>query len=413
MRQNLIPDPGMTRREFLTTTASAAGAAVLVGLQPGQLLAANPAFESDPYNDRTVARVYDPRVSSFDFSAAPDKNFYYRTFDVERLESMLGTALQQLTGTANAALAWRMIMPGVSSKSKVAVKININCAHESNGDHGAYWASAPNTSPRMMAALAKSLEEAGLEQENITFFDRSRTFEAEWKADLHARCPRVKALGKGEVAGSGTSIVLNNDLPPVDIPLPLMQADYLINLHLLKKHYSGVTGALKNLLGLSGNVGRIAHQGGSREFHTGTLLRELSMNGEIRKRAVLCISEAVFGNHLPTENVRPLDKTDVFPNGKPSSLIVSRSPFFQDLVLLHFINYEMTGNVKTICSGARDGWLRNCLDAVPNFTSDCMDSVSLADSPAGSGLPPKDLAYRPSTVRYLSIARADSLAAAT
>ena len=397
-----MPDRIMTRRKFLATTAVAAGGSVLAGLGPLRLFAADQAFEPDPYNDRTVVRVYDPLVSSFVFGIS-DRNFYYRTFDISRLESMLGTALRQITEAATVPAAWRMIMPGVSASSKIAVKVNINCSHELNGDHGAYWASAPNTSPPMMAALARSLAQAGIRQENITFFDRSRTFEKQWKEDLLALCPGVVAQGSGDVGASSAGIVLSNGLPSVEIPLPVMNADYLINMHLLKKHNSGATGALKNLLGLSNNVPRIAHQGGAKEFHTGTLLRELSLNAEIRKRAVLCVCEAVFGNRLPTENMAPLQKTDAFPNGKPSSLIVSRGPFFQDLAILNFINYEMTGSVNTVCSDGKDGWLRNCANAVPNFTSDCLGSASLVSSPAASRLPPKDLSYPLAKVRYISV----------
>jgi hypothetical protein len=398
-----MPDNIVTRREFLSTTAAAAGGAVLAGLGPAHVLAAEAPLETDPYNDKTVVRVYDPSVSSFVFGTS-EKAFYYRTFDSDRLEGMLGTALRQITGAATVAAAWQKIMPGLSSASKIAVKVNINCSHELNGDHGAHWTTAPNTSPRMMAALAKSLEQVGVKQEHITFFDRSRTFENEWKTDLKAQCPGVLAQGGREVAASTTEIVLSNDLPAVDIPQPVIDADYLINLHLLKKHYSGVTGAMKNLLGLTNNVGRIAHQGGVKEFHTGALLRELTMNAEIRKRAVLCISEAVLGNRLPTENMNPLQKTDAFPSGKPSSLIVSRSPFFQDLVLLNFMNYEMTGNVNTVGSDSKDGWLRNCVNAVPSFKSDCLGAASLVDSPRGSRLPPKDLAYPSAQVRYISSA---------
>lgn len=392
----------MTRRGFLSTAAVGAGGAVLAGLRPDELRAAAGVFETDPYNDKTVVRVYDPLVSSFVFGKS-DRNFYYRTFDVTRLEAMLGAAIGRISGAGTVAEAWRMIMPGVSSTSKIAVKININCSHQLNGDHGAFWTSAPNTSPSMMAALTKSLAQAGVRQESITFFDRSRTFEKEWKADLAARCPNVVALGSNEVGASHTSIALSEGLPEVEIPQPVMEADYLINLHLMKKHYSGVTGAMKNLLGLAGNVGRIAHQGGAKEFHTGPLLRELSLNAEIRKRAVLCISEAVLGNRLPTENMGPLQKTDAFPDGKASSLIVSRSPFFQDLVLLNLINYEMTGAVNTICSDGNDGWLRKCAGAVPNFSSDCLGSASLTASPAASRLPPKDLWYPAGKVRYLSV----------
>ena len=398
-----MPNMLMTRRSFLSTTAVVTGGSVLAGLHPESLWAAAGALEADPYNDKTVARVYDPLVSSFVFGKN-DINFYYRTFDVNRLESMLGTALRQITGAGTVDAAWRLIMPGMSSSSKVAVKININCAHELEGDHGAHWSSAPNTSPSMMAALTKSLDLAGIAQENITFFDRSRTFEKEWKADLAARCPKLVLKGKGEVAASRASISLSNGLTAVEIPAPVMEADYLINLHLLKKHSSGATGAMKNLLGLTGDVGQIAHKGGAREFHNSSLLKELSTHPEIRKRAVLCISEAVLGNRLPTQNMEPLQKTDAFPGGKASSLIVSRSPIFQDLVLLGFVNYEMTGDINKVCPDGNLGWLQNCVNLVPNFTSDCIGAAKLVDSPAGSLLPPKDLSFPSAKVKYISVA---------
>jgi hypothetical protein len=397
-----MSDFSLTRRDFIHSSATALAAGAVLANLPQSLFAEGVPFEHDPYNDNTVVRVYDPSVSSFVFGTT-EKNFYYRTFDIGKLQHMLETGLLQLSGAATPDAAWRKLLPGLSTASKIAVKININCAHELEGDHGAHWASAPNTSPSMMAALAKSLEKAGIPQQNVTFFDRSRTFEKEWKADLFAQCPNVLAQGLKEVAGSGTSIVLSNGLPSIEIPQPVMAADYLINLHLFKKHYSGATGAMKNLLGLADNVGKIAHQGGAKEFHTGPLLKEISMNAEIRKRAVLCICEAVFGNRLPTENIGPLQKTDAFPNGKPSSLIVSRSPFFHDLAILNYINYEMTGDVNTVCPDGNIGWLRNCANAVPNFTADVIGSARLIDTPSGSLLPPRDLAYPPAKLRFFSL----------
>ena len=128
------------------------------------------------------------------------------------------------------------------------------------------------------------------------------------------------------------------------------------------------------------------------------------MHPEIRKRAVLFVSEAVFGNRLPTENVRPLEKADAFPDGKPSSIIVSRSPFFHDLVILNYINYEMTGNVHILPADSHDGWLRNCVGAVPSFTGDVIGSASLVRTPASSRLPATDLSYPPERLNFISIA---------
>jgi hypothetical protein len=62
----------------------------------------------------------------------------------------------------------------------------------------------------------------------------------------------------------------------------------------------------------------------------------------------------------------------------------------------------MTGNVNLLPGDSKDGWLRNCANAVPNFASDCIGSASLVSTPTASRLPAKDLSYPAAKVRYIS-----------
>jgi len=64
----------------------------------------------------------------------------------------------------------------------------------------------------------------------------------------------------------------------------------------------------------------------------------------------------------------------------------------------------MTGDVNKVCPDGNLGWLQNCVNLVPNFTSDCIGAAKLADSPAGSLLPPKDLSFPSAKVKYISVA---------
>ncbi|MDD5053161.1 MAG: DUF362 domain-containing protein [Sulfuricurvum sp.] len=75
--------------------------------------------------------------------------------------------------------------------------------------------------------------------------------------------------GKSEnLPESGKTIFLSDNKgmmrkenPQDQFPIPkcLLDADYLIHLHLVKIHERGVTGAMKNLYGISREVGLYVH----------------------------------------------------------------------------------------------------------------------------------------------------------
>lgn len=230
-----------SRRKFVGTSAQAAAAGLLAhsALPPSLLAAVANPWEPDGYNHKVVVRIYDPAVSANYTFGTP---FYWRSFDAARLEAMLDAGIMQIAGASTPRLAWQKILPGVSGSSRIVVKANLNnTARE-------WKAAALNTSPAMMVALAKSLNQAGVRNENLTILDCSRSIPDEMKNNVWAQAPAVQLVG-GPQPGSAAM----QEMPyggSYVIPQLVLDADFLISSHLMKKHDGGQTGAMKNFFGM-------------------------------------------------------------------------------------------------------------------------------------------------------------------
>ena len=354
-----------------------------------------PAVVSAAYADRAVARVYDPSVSSFSFGSSP-YDYYWHSFNVDVLQSMLERAIREITGAQNTAAAWRLILPGVSPASKVAVKVNNNNIHFYPKD----WFRSNMTDPPMVIALTRSLAAAGVAQASITFFDASRVYPDAMQEEIRKACPGVVLAGRG-MATSGTKLTFSDFAYTVDIPQAVMDADYLIDCCLFKSHSGRITGAMKNLSGLFDKPGMFLHKKG-KTYESSQVLCEILLHEAIQKRLKLSICEAVFGCQKPTEYLSEstLSKIAFFPDKKCSSLFVSRNPYLLDAVLLSFMNVEKTGSPNDNRGGTVE-WLRNAAGKHANWPKEAVNAGTIVAG--GTGMPPKDLAFNPDIVRFISV----------
>lgn len=396
----------MKRREFISTTASLSA----IGLLPETVLAgvmgAEGHFAAEAYDDNRVVRVYDPKVSGFDFSGDP---VFWKTIDREVLRGMLVKSIAEISGENGEARGWKKILAGNRkadlSAKKVVVKVNFN--NTIRNIH-----TTLNNSPAMLAVLAGSLVKAGLPEENICFFDCSRPFPEEFKTEVrNLGMQKVEMKGKNDdLAVSAKTIFLSDnkgflrDGKPTDqypIPQLLLDADYLVNLHLVKMHSTGMTGAMKNLFGLAKEVGFYMHQRGPKNFPESNHLSDISLNEEVKKRARLNISEFIFGGHTP-DSIDRFTNEAFFPGGVPASLVVSRSPFYHDTVLYGFIQAEyatcdpekLRKDLKTI---GPDTWLKKASERYAGWK---YDQARHKES-VNAGRPKKELDF--AVVHYVSI----------
>jgi len=247
---------------------------------------------------------------------------------------MLEAALCDLARQPTIAEAWAALLPAevvAIPDARIAVKVNLN------GDEPSFV----NTSPAMIIALARSLAAVGVPLESLTFFDHSREFPAVYRDPVEAAVPGVVLLGRSEVEVddavqlAAPSMVLE-DGSTVSVPVPVcvVEADHLLNVHVLKGHFGGATGSMKNLFGFARNVYGTFHgrdDWGLVTYERGRQCADLAAQPVVREKTRLLIAEAVYGtwwhaNKAPDR----FRNTDFFPDGLPCSLVAGRNPLHHD-----------------------------------------------------------------------------------
>ena len=177
---------------------------------------------------------------------------------------MLASVLITLSGKKTEAKAWdvlfknfneekKKIKKGYSTDQKIAVKINQNNTLRHADTTGL------NASPQLVYALIRSLtKEAGVPQKNITIFDASRFICDNIFNKCHKDFPEVIFVdnegGNGRIKSTYVDMAIpysvDNGKLATGLATCAVEADYLINMALLKGHVGqGVTLCGKNFYG--------------------------------------------------------------------------------------------------------------------------------------------------------------------
>jgi hypothetical protein len=209
-----------------------------------------------------VVWVFDPEVAKWDGS-----NKYWwdeKSTSQTEADKMLAGALTSLTGKKTEAKAWdalfknfneekKKIKKGYGSDQKIAVKVNQNNTLRHADTTGL------NASPQLVYALIRSLtKEAGVPQKNITIFDASRFISDNIFNKCHKDFPEVLFVdnegGDGRIKSTYVDMAIpysvDNGKLATGLATCAVEADYLINMALLKGHVGqGVTLCGKNFYG--------------------------------------------------------------------------------------------------------------------------------------------------------------------
>jgi hypothetical protein len=181
---------------------------------------------------------------------------------------LVSKAITALTGEKNGKKAWNALFnnfnetkrgkkQGYLKGEKIAIKINENNnwnkGHENNNEI--------NPSPQAVLSLLKSLiNEAKIPQENISVFDASRFITDNVYVKCHSVFPNVKYVDHSGGDGRIKSEYIANAIPysadngklATGLATVAIEADYLINMALLKGHGGqGVTLCGKNFYGVT------------------------------------------------------------------------------------------------------------------------------------------------------------------
>jgi Domain of unknown function (DUF362) len=209
-----------------------------------------------------VVWVFDPKVATWDGT----NKYWWDEKSTSQTEAtkMLENILKSITGKVTEALAWdalfknfnkekKKITSGYTINQKIAVKINQNNTLSHADTTGL------NGTPQLIYALIASLtKDAGVPQKNITIFDASRFIGDNIFNKCHKDFPEVIFVdnqgGEGRVKSTYVEKAIpysvDNGKLATGLASCAIEADYLINIALLKGHGGqGVTLCGKNFYG--------------------------------------------------------------------------------------------------------------------------------------------------------------------
>jgi hypothetical protein len=209
-----------------------------------------------------VVWVHDPTATneSCDNEAGSGDYWYMDANTVQsKVDEMVSSSIQQLTGTASDAAAWDSIFIyynrnhgkgsiNYASGEKIVIKINLNAIF--NGDH------CINTSPQICCSVLDQLVNVvGVAEADISIGDPNCSMNAATYNKIHAAFPAVICWGSGAglttaARTSGTPLIASDGSFEDPLPQAYINAAYMINLPVLKKHHrAGISLCSKNHFG--------------------------------------------------------------------------------------------------------------------------------------------------------------------
>jgi hypothetical protein len=276
-------------------------------------------------------------------------------------DKLMTNSLLLISGQKEESKAWKSIFKnfnqthrrgdrGYQANQKIAIKINVN------NTSGHANTNEINASPQVILSLLRSLvKEAGVPQENITVFDASRFITDNIFNKCHEKFQGVQFVDNVGGDGRVKATFVDNAIPystdngklARGLATCAVEADYLINLALLKGHVGqGVTLCAKNYYGVTSIFSdwRLnAHnnfdqdKSGKAKYMTFT---DFLGHKDLGQKTMLFLIDATYGNKLV--NGIPSNKwaMEPFNNDWPCSMFASQDPVAIDAVGSDFILNE-------------------------------------------------------------------------
>ncbi len=294
------------------------------------------------------------------------------------VNAMVSRSIRELTGTATDAAAWDAVFRyfnlehgrgdvGYAPGEKIIIKINLTtCNFNDNNVNENYdkedgtenWLDKSDTSPQLTLALIRQLvSNAGVEPDSIAIGDTLCHYPNQWRDPIVQEFPDIVFFDPRGTSGRTLSVPSkirqywsDPDHPVVNqndfIPQLYADADYLINLAVLKSHGAGITLCAKNHYGsynrrpdnsnfydLHASVGGPY---GDPESHTYRAMVDIMGHPHMGGKTLLYMIDGLFGGDTWKGTPR-LFQQPLFNNDWPSSLLVSQDPVAIDCVGLDIL----------------------------------------------------------------------------
>ena len=338
----------LSRREFLAS-AAATGAALAFGRwDPGLLPARGFSYPRPATPANRVVHVHSNDATFWDYATG----WYGDYVSQIMVDWMTDLGMMDLTGALNRADAWRAILPAYSAGQKVAIKINLNNAG-CGDDH-----QIIDALPQPVNSVILGLKSIGVAENDIWVYDVTNGWH---NGQMPSRLvDKVTALYPGiqfHSNDSGCSTALGYsaaqkvhfNVPPgrtiSDRPIcnALVQASYLINMPIMKKHgMAGVTLGFKNHFGSIDRCDLVhwsVDLGDGNYLSTYSGLVDIYNNTHFKNKTVLTIGDGLYGARIDNYSEVP-SPWPTFGDHSPNSLFFSRDPVAIDCVMYDFLDAE-------------------------------------------------------------------------
>jgi parallel beta-helix repeat protein len=327
-----------------------------------------------------VVWTHEPASTSWDGST--DHWWDDNHTDQNVVNYMVSKTLRQLTGQSNDPNAWDAlfrhfnITRGLGDISyqrgqQIVIKINMN------QDSGSTWSRGQgHPSPHAIySVLNQLINIAGIPGSAITIYDASRYIgdpifdkirgnPAQDFQNIRFVVSSARARNGRDAAAYDTSNPLHTKAGVAYLPKCVTEADYLINMALLRPHsLFGVTLCAKNHFGSTyfpsggGWTPEPMHNHGGRGKSMDTYQCLVNLNGHrhLSGKTLLYMIDGLYGARNQSNNVL---KYVSFGDDWTSSIFASQDPIAIDSVALDFIRYEDSMNSSiTDCVGNPDNYM--------------------------------------------------------
>jgi hypothetical protein len=283
--------------------------------------------------------------------------------DQDVIESMFSKGITSLAGTNCEFEAWDLLFKyfnmekgkgdhGYISGEKIAIKINLNNCWNPLSIIDTYkWGdNERDAHPNVVRALLDQLVDvAGIDQRDITVYDASRPMPNWFYEPVHDAFPDVQyvdclggAVGRELVQPSDTFFYFA-DGSIWTIPTCVVDAEYLINMPLLKQHpiNNGITLSGKNLFGtfIEPVVSIHPYHESGQIMGNPTPQTDLFASEEIGGKTLLYIGDGLYGT---LQDHRTIVWFQMYPfnDDWTNSLFFSQDPVAIDSVMYDFLHTQ-------------------------------------------------------------------------
>ncbi len=312
------------------------------GPQPTQGVTPNPPGSS------VVVHVHN--TNAHNWTSGQD---YWSYVSQSAVDQMVDRGLMELTGTTTIAAAWRALLPNYKSGEKVAIKISLNNCKDMNGSANI------DAVPEPINALVRGLVGRGVAAQDIIIYDSIRYIPTRFRNGLDNKSVTLRDTQNNDQFSWPQNYISFH--PPAGIATPephnlnpvVVEATYLINVPIMKKHYYGshVSLGFKNHFGsiqkpikLHGWINPVFNEGPLHYSSNYSPYIDIYkyIKDTAKTQTILTVGDALFAAKFHDQPPVPWS---TFGGQTPKSLFFAIDPVAIDCVMADFCVAEMSSEI--------------------------------------------------------------------